>query len=761
METEIGSKCTLWRLFAEYDEIRVPAIQRDYVQGRDDRDVESIRNEFVGELVRSALSGAAMSLNFMYGEEISEDGKKIFVPIDGQQRLTTLFLLHLCVWANMSESHTARDEDVKRVFNKFKYNTRTSSGRFIGALVNEGLGLVNGAFGEGAVLSVKKAVEDSFWFSSSWSADPTIHSCLEVLDTMRVAFGKEKIISWETCWENLTEKDCVSFMFLNLSNDRYGSSSELYIRMNSRGRQLTDYESFKAELYEQGISAVDEVFKEKLDNEWYSAMWDIVSCNVGVGASEKSAFADRTLLCVFRAAYTNMLCENPGVDFKKLGVTPAEIERDMKDVTSYSEKREEFAGEFSRLMNFLSWFYGETVGAAAPSDPDLEKLRSHVAEIFFDFDNKKRKPQFLLCQYRSRYLLYIVTKFASSAEGDFASYPLSGLKELLRVFGNFVGNIDFDTPEKFVSAVRAVKKLSEAIDFIPDFINALKSEPGKKLFEEAVEESPFMLVEAWEEEEKLDLIYVENEKSPDAEWKELIYEADGYLSDWKLFDGDGVWYFGGEIGFILRKAAEMSDKNLPNPKTFKNLCVVLFRLFGIFGRNTKPECFVKLHQGLMLCGNYSLPYRDESSFYFPAHLDRHKNNDWRAFLRRGEDGAWPKAYECLSSFLDGFTEWLGSQGPGNNFSDEDVRKYVDALIEKYRNDVSYDALGNDERFLYKLMTNDGYLRYMGPRAHSKYMYFIDGGKYFLKDRFGIEMNLDDKDFDEIEAWNADGDEHAG
>ena len=77
-------------------EIVIPIIQRDYAQGRPSE--ERIRSEFLEEL-HSALSsfdvdtGATrtpVTLDFIYGD-ITESGD--FIPLDGQQRLTTLFLL--------------------------------------------------------------------------------------------------------------------------------------------------------------------------------------------------------------------------------------------------------------------------------------------------------------------------------------------------------------------------------------------------------------------------------------------------------------------------------------------------------------------------------------------------------------------------------------------------------------------------------------------------------------------------------------------
>ena len=70
--------------------IIIPIIQRDYAQGRDDVDVRRIRGRFLEALYR-AVTEIPITLDFVYGD-IDLNG--VMTPLDGQQRLTTLFLLH-------------------------------------------------------------------------------------------------------------------------------------------------------------------------------------------------------------------------------------------------------------------------------------------------------------------------------------------------------------------------------------------------------------------------------------------------------------------------------------------------------------------------------------------------------------------------------------------------------------------------------------------------------------------------------------------
>src|SRR4051794_25557529 len=70
--------------------VEIPLIQRDYAQGRRTPRVDDIRSTFLEGLHEALTDGRPIGLDFVYGEV--NDGT--FEPLDGQQRLTTLFLLH-------------------------------------------------------------------------------------------------------------------------------------------------------------------------------------------------------------------------------------------------------------------------------------------------------------------------------------------------------------------------------------------------------------------------------------------------------------------------------------------------------------------------------------------------------------------------------------------------------------------------------------------------------------------------------------------
>ncbi len=68
--------------------VAIPIIQRDYVQGSDNNAEK--RDKFLESLLQALAEKTDYEIDFIYG---SSDSNGHFMPVDGQQRLTTLTLL--------------------------------------------------------------------------------------------------------------------------------------------------------------------------------------------------------------------------------------------------------------------------------------------------------------------------------------------------------------------------------------------------------------------------------------------------------------------------------------------------------------------------------------------------------------------------------------------------------------------------------------------------------------------------------------------
>ena len=126
-------------LFGDGRRVEFPVIQRDYAQGRPDERSKEVRTRFVNELAHALSAdrqgdGTPLDLDFVYGRWRS--GDHTLEPLDGQQRLTTLFLLHWYV-ASADEKF---DDFASWIVGGdsgscFTYRTRPSAREFFDALV--------------------------------------------------------------------------------------------------------------------------------------------------------------------------------------------------------------------------------------------------------------------------------------------------------------------------------------------------------------------------------------------------------------------------------------------------------------------------------------------------------------------------------------------------------------------------------------------------------------------------------------------------
>lgn len=239
---------------AAVNRIEIPLIQRDYAQGRPGDSVARIRAAFLDALHGAVTTGAPIGLDFVYGD-VQEGTLR---PLDGQQRLTTLFLLHWYL------SWRANRLDQEHGWKQFSYATRPSARRFCEILVKT----------RPPESAVPRAwLEDQCWFLFTWRHDPTIQSMLTMLDAIHERFAGA---DFEAAWGRLIRPEHPAISFHLLPIEQLGLSDDLFIKMNSRGKPLTPFEHFKARfehaLGESCPSRVDE-FARKVDGAWADVLW--------------------------------------------------------------------------------------------------------------------------------------------------------------------------------------------------------------------------------------------------------------------------------------------------------------------------------------------------------------------------------------------------------------------------------------------------------------------------------------------------------
>lgn len=277
--TDFNEPITLGQLLTKYPRIEIPLIQRDYAQGRETE--KDVRDGFL-----KALYGALelppedpklpLNLDFIYGSKESRRAGD-FLPLDGQQRLTTLFLMHWYLsWRD------GRHPEFENMLwdgkhSRFTYGVRPSSTEFFDELVR-----YMPTVTPDQVSSVRVILEDQSWFFLHWRLDPTIQSVLVMLDAIHDLFK-----STNGLFNRLVDVERPAITFELLPLEHFGLTDDLYIKMNARGKPLTPFETFKArfeellselfpgETRELGGSKVSiaEFFERRIDTQWADFFW--------------------------------------------------------------------------------------------------------------------------------------------------------------------------------------------------------------------------------------------------------------------------------------------------------------------------------------------------------------------------------------------------------------------------------------------------------------------------------------------------------
>ena len=227
--------------------IEIPALQRNYVHGEDTARAKEVREHFLTEfcgVVRAPQK--KFDLNFVYGTKTKEDKK--FIPVDGQQRLTTLWLLATFL-VHRNPGGTANDrkaEWIKRL-SKFTY--------------------VGRPLAEVTAKSLAMGATRTQLIASGLCRDAT---CAALVGTLETIENHEQEFGEDFCaLENALER--VVFEFQDIPQ----GAEETYIKMNARGKALTQWENFKGKFSELLVDKE----KESWDKQIEKLTDDFIKCH--------------------------------------------------------------------------------------------------------------------------------------------------------------------------------------------------------------------------------------------------------------------------------------------------------------------------------------------------------------------------------------------------------------------------------------------------------------------------------------------------
>lgn len=234
--------------FQNLEQFVIPEIQRDYVWSKSDV------NDILDSIKDGFENGDVPYLGFIYAYNDKDYVYKYFL-IDGQQRITTIFLLLVALYYKLEKDfpeHLIKNEKLK-----LDYKVRQATHDFLTDFVdflnsNKGLTLNS------------NIISEQTWYHRNYKNDITIfniiNNFIEIYDWL-TNLGEERLTDFLT----FVEED-IQLSYFDIENGRQGE--ELYIYMNSRGRHLVENETLKAKFLSK-LNTTEN--KENWGKKW--AIW--------------------------------------------------------------------------------------------------------------------------------------------------------------------------------------------------------------------------------------------------------------------------------------------------------------------------------------------------------------------------------------------------------------------------------------------------------------------------------------------------------
>ncbi|MBM7577874.1 DUF262 domain-containing protein [Jeotgalibacillus terrae] len=451
---------SFWELINQY-KISIPIIQRDYVQGRKNKEVEIMRHNFLRVLFHSLKTGDSVELDFIYG---TVDQAKHFAPLDGQQRLTTLFLLHWYIALKENKL-----DNNKEIFKKFTYETRMSSKLFCQMIISlTDLDLTK------ACLSTQIQNESSFYYE--WINDPTILSMLEMIDDIHVFASNYELPN--DLFEMLQSNAPITFQFIDL--DTFQLEDTLYIKMNARGKPLTSFENFKARFqqYQESVGYENSVqLMHKMDTIWSDYFW-----------KHKQHKYDDSFLQFFYALMYNQLTRYP-----------SNSDRLFSAINQRNDIR------FEELLNlkfdYVSWLNDIDITLDSICTKTLTTQASiiNIERLVFEAMTSD-------INYTDRLQLYAVVSYLRSYGNSFYSF-----ERWMRFIRNVTINTIYNRIEDFMNSIQAIDVLVQHVEQLDKYLAG----PNSKL-------TGFSRYQLNQERKKAKLMLKDNK------WREALERAEDY-----------------------------------------------------------------------------------------------------------------------------------------------------------------------------------------------------------------------------------------
>lgn len=702
---KMKNEYTFFSLLNEFEKIEIPRIQRSYAQGRESEKI--VRDDFLGSIMKTLenKNEDRLCLDFIYGDS----NNKKFIPIDGQQRLTTLYLLYW--YLNNFEKNTVEKEKRKEALRKFTYETRESSKEFCERLSGTSINVED--FKNTKEEKISSKIKNQTWYLIQWKDDPTIKAMLTMLDAIEEKLKFKDIQEIKT---NAFEENGKRIYFYFIEVKTFGSADELYVKMNSRGKKLTTFENFKSKLEgymdreilkkEEDKKTLNE-FKKKIDNEWLLYFWDIKKDSENNGGE-----LDRCLMNLFMTIFEN---EMALIDNK----TSDEIKSIIKDYDDFILKSEdERKLDFEKLKEqnvinkttikyscYVLEYYSMLQNAKQDTEQnvkqdakqELDKIINYeeIINKMMNFsggnknDFRPEKIQFyIICKY----LYKICEKEKDKDLVDIIKEAdnQNKLTKILYFARNIVKNVYIDSEEKYCKIIK----------FMDNIVDAFIKNNYNSIFEYLKDLDVEDLIKQYKMEEVKYLLYGEQKKAEkicsSIEWKNEIIKMDANE------------YFTGNTRFIFefvgnRRKENLNANELEEYRKYVTLINIIFSgknnedtesIEDIKDANIDPICNSDnyyLKRALFTIGNYMFEFSKRYSYLICSD----KYQSWKKLLTGEKYG---EAKDVFRKLLDKIADKYDVNNNDDNNSDDNssrnrIKEIIKNIVETYIQDNKQPVYG--------------------------------------------------------------------
>ena len=615
----------------------IPMLQRDYAYGRIEEGEK--RDNFLRNLRAYFNNEKPHELDFIYGSVDQNNNLKL---LDGQQRITTIFLLHWYLSLVEDNDGKCNFDDFKKMMSlpngdsKFSYKTRFSSTDFCNALVKLEFKYVDytenyiRAVNDNSIVLSKK-IKNEKWFLPHWSYDPTIISMLNMLDSIQIFFKPNECYNY---YRKLVDNKQIVFDFLSLDN--FNLSDELYIKMNSRGRALTRFENLKSKilkLYDDASKEVPEIYNKKLSE---------------IQESSKLKTAFKTL-----RDYVSYMLDTEWTDIFWKEWWSNTPNRDESNTPNRDElpNIDDMMLSFIAVMGIYDHIIFKLNGRLSLSRKD--ELTREINSLMRDKDKNKGitikydKLIELFKENNYAFLFKIIDYFNifNKGDGSLKTYlPLSFTtfsekESFYYITNDYKHDMEYEKKAKAFAYIDYLVKYpnSEHLESWMRFVcnvcsNSYNLANSTDTFCSAIAGLHYLCcediaskknTEDWRKLPTLDISQIEEEMlkmklSENPEWKKAIDNAEKKLA-----------YFEGRLRYPLIECCGVTENDIDDNDKINTFTECLDKIASIFTDSNGCPFENELIRAMLSKGNYMLYFRGSNTLLKNADRD----NSWRRFLK--------------------------------------------------------------------------------------------------------------------------------